>query len=62
MRYMTASCMMKKYPLENMLLELEKLNIMEDSRGNMNELERTKTHKVIKNGSCDICVDLRIKL
>jgi transposase len=47
MRGMTSSDLMKKYSLEKMLLELEKLHVVDDSSGNMIELERTRRQKDI---------------
>ena len=47
MRGMIASGLMKKYSLERMLLELEKLHVMEDQNGNLTELERTRKQKEI---------------
>ena len=42
-----ASGLMKKYSLERMLLELEKLHVIEDQNGNLTELERTRKQKDI---------------
>jgi len=39
--------LMKRYSLERMILELEKLHVMEDQNGNLTELERTKKQKDI---------------
>ncbi len=47
MRGMISSGLMKKYSLERMLLELEKLHVIEDQNGNLTELERTKKQKDI---------------
>jgi hypothetical protein len=38
---------MNKYSLEKMLLELEKLHVVEDANGSMRELERTRKQKDI---------------
>jgi len=37
----------KRYSLERMILELEKLHVVEDQNGNLTELERTKKQKDI---------------
>ena len=47
MRGMISSGLMNKYSLEKMLLELEKLHVVEDASGNINELERTRKQKDI---------------
>ncbi|MGP6206763.1 IS1634 family transposase, partial [Cuniculiplasma sp. SKW3] len=47
MRGMISSGLMKKYSLERMLLELEKLHVIEDQSGNLVELERTRKQKDI---------------
>lgn len=47
MRGMIASGLMKKYSVERMLLELEKLHVIEDQQGNLTELERTRKQKEI---------------
>ena len=47
MRGMISSGLMKKYSLERILLELEKLHVIEDQNGNLTELERTKKQKDI---------------
>ena len=47
MRGMIASGLMKRYSLERMLLELEKLHVIEDQNSNLTELERTKKQKDI---------------
>ena len=41
-RGMVSSGLMRKYSLEKMILELEKLHVVEDDRGNITELERTR--------------------
>ena len=41
------SGLVRKYSIERMLLELEKLHVMEDQNGNLSELERTKRRKDI---------------
>ena len=38
---------MKKHSLEKMILELEKLHVVEDASGNITELERTRMQKDI---------------
>ena len=45
MRRMIASGLIKRYSLEMMLLELEKLHAIEDQNGNLAELERTRKQK-----------------
>ena len=45
LRGMESSGLLKKYSLERMLLEREKLYVMEDQNGNLSELERTKRQK-----------------
>ncbi len=47
LRGMESSGLLKKYSLERMLLELEKLHVMEDQNGNLRELERTRKQKDI---------------
>ena len=47
MRGMISSGLMKKYSLERMLLELEKLHVIEDQSGNLVDLERTRKQKDI---------------
>ena len=47
MREMISSGLMRKYSLEKMILELEKLHVVEDDRGNITELERTRKQKDI---------------
>jgi hypothetical protein len=47
MRGMISSGLMKKYSLERMLLELEKLHVIEDQDGNLIKLERTRKQKDI---------------
>ena len=47
MRGMISSGLMKKYSPERMLLELEKLHVVEDASGNITELERTRRQKDI---------------
>ncbi len=47
LRGMESSGLLKKYSLERMLLELEKIHMMEDLNGNLKELERTKRQKDI---------------
>ena len=47
LRGMESSGLRSRYSLERMLLELEKLHVMEDQDGNLRELERTKKHKDI---------------
>jgi hypothetical protein len=47
MRGMISTGLMKRYSLEGMILELEKLHVMEDQNGNLTELERTKKQKDI---------------
>ena len=47
MRGMTSSGLMKKYSLKRMILELEKLHVVEDTSGNITELERTRKQKDI---------------
>ena len=44
---MIASGLMKRYSLERMLLELDKLHVIEDQNCNLMELERTKKRKDI---------------
>ena len=45
MRGMISSGLMNKYSLEKMLLELEKLHVVEDANGGLSELERTRKQK-----------------
>ncbi len=47
LRGMQSSHLNEKYSIERMLLELEKLHMMEDQNGNMKELERTRKQKDI---------------
>jgi hypothetical protein len=47
MRGMISSGLMKKYSLEKLILELEKLHVVEDASGSINELERTRKQKDI---------------
>ena len=47
MRGMISSGLMNRYSLEKMLLELEKLHVVEDANGSMSELERTRKQKDI---------------
>lgn len=47
MRGMISLGLMKKYSLERMLLELEKLHVIEDQNENLIKLERTKKEKDI---------------
>ena len=47
MRGMIASGLMRKYSLEGMLLELEKLHVVEDASSNITEPERTRKQKDI---------------
>ena len=47
MRGMISSGLMRKYSLEKMILELEKLHVVEDANGSMIELERTRKRKDI---------------
>ena len=47
MRGMISSGLMKKYSLEKMILELEKMHVVEDASGSMSELERTRKQKDI---------------
>jgi transposase len=44
---MISSGLIKKYSLERMILELEKLHVVEDANGNITELERTRKQKDI---------------
>ena len=44
---MISSGLMNKYSLERVLLEMEKLQVVEDASGNMSELERTRKQKEI---------------
>ena len=44
---MISSGLMKKYSLERMILELEKLHVVVDASGNITELERTRKQKDI---------------
>ncbi len=45
MSEMISSGLMRKYSLEKMIPELEKLHVFEDSGGNITELERTRKQK-----------------
>ena len=47
MRGMISSGLMKKYSLEKMILELEKLHVVVDASSNITELERTRKQKDI---------------
>ena len=47
MRGMISSGLIKKYSLEKMILELEKLHVVEDTSGRITELERTRKQKDI---------------
>ncbi len=47
MRGMISSVLMRKYSLEKLILELEKLHVVEDANGSMSELERTRKQKDI---------------
>ena len=47
MRGMISSCLMKKYSLEKVILELEKLHVVVDASGNITEPERTRKQKDI---------------
>ena len=38
---------MRKYSLEKLILELEKLHVVEDASGSITELERTRKQKGI---------------
>ena len=46
-RGMESSGLIRKYSLERMLLELEKLHMIEDANGDLKELERTRRKKDI---------------
>ena len=46
-RGMISSGLMRKYSLEKMILELEKLHVVEDASGSITELERTRKQKDI---------------
>ena len=46
-RGMISSGLMRKYSLEKMILELEKLHVVEDAGGSITELERTRKQKDI---------------
>ena len=46
-RGMISSDLMKRYSLEKMLLELEKLHVVEDVNSKITELERTRKQKGI---------------
>ena len=46
-RGMISSDLMKRYSLEKMLLELEKLHVVEDVSSKITELERTRKQKDI---------------
>jgi hypothetical protein len=47
MRGMISSGLMKKYSLEKLILELEKLHVVGDTNSSMSELERTRKQKDI---------------
>ena len=47
LRGMESSGLLKKYSPERTILELEKLHVMEDQNGNLEELERTERKKDI---------------
>ena len=47
MRGMNSSGLMRKYSLERMILELEKLHVVEDVSGSIIELERARKQKDI---------------
>ena len=47
MRGMVSSGLMNRYSLEKMLLELEKLHVVEDANGGLSELVRTRKQKDI---------------
>ncbi|MCL4356968.1 MAG: transposase [Candidatus Thermoplasmatota archaeon] len=47
MRGMVSSGLMNRYSLEKLILELEKLHVVEDANGSMSELERTRKQKDI---------------
>ena len=47
MRGMISSGLMKKYSLEKVILELEKLHVVVDASGNITEPERTRKQKDI---------------
>ena len=47
MRGMISSSLMRKYSLEKLILELEKLHVVEDASGSIAELERTRKQKDI---------------
>ena len=47
MRGMISSGLMKKYSLEKVILELEKLHVVVDASGNITEPERTRKQKAI---------------
>ena len=47
MRGMISSGLIKKYSLEKMILELEKLHVVEDASSSITELERTRKQKDI---------------
>ena len=49
MRGMISSGLMRRYSLEKMILELEKLHVVEDASGIINKLERTRKQKDILN-------------
>ena len=47
MKQMISSGSTHKYSLEKMLLELDKVHVVEDASGNISELERTRKQKNI---------------
>jgi len=47
LRGMQSSRLNERYSIERMLLELEKLHMMEDQNGSMKELERTRKQRDI---------------
>ena len=48
MREMISSGLTRKYSLEKMILELEKLHVVEDTSSCITELERTRKQKNIR--------------
>lgn len=44
---MISSGIIKKYSIERILMELEEVQVIEDQKGNLRELERTKNQKDI---------------
>jgi transposase len=46
-RVTISSGLKKKYSLERMILELEKLHVVKDTSGRINELERTRKQRGI---------------